>query len=438
MSPLEFLRRSLICGALVGAGFGTVIQSAGCSAVAEEWTDLRGTATITAELIGIWNDNVILKRDNGKQISVKLSNLNADSRLRAQDLQEQIKLQIDARVSELSRVATEDAAPASPAPEALPDAPAYEPPANGKDLATTIDQTLAQIKNGHIRAVFDTMPASHQQRADELFKLALGKVDDNQWELARSTLYQALELVLTKDRWLFSHPAMANIDETTRANLISVGTWYRQWATPENASLNDLRAKPLAETIASLDQSLAPQLYQFFTDNSLMTVMMSSLTSVETTEQGQTLLKVGETAPIPMVQVEGCWVQGTQPETALAQWDQFKQSLQAIPDRSLRYSAELEDILRTLKLSLIELEAAPNRKEFHRLLDETMLQLRPSIEAWAGIKPTAAGYDSSNSYTNPASDPRLSDPRLSDPSFNPEMNDRRGDGRFPDSRVPSP
>ncbi len=187
---------------------------------------------------------------------------------------------------ELTSVATEDSAPAPAELPALPAAPEYQAPQAGQELQATLEQIISQLKNGHIREVFDTMPPSHQQRADALVKMALNKVDPNQWELARSSLYQAMDLVVTKQRWLFSHPAFAETDEASRNNLISFALWYREWATPDNASMNQLTTKPLAETIASLDESLAPRLYQFFSANSLMTMMMSATVSVEKNEQG--------------------------------------------------------------------------------------------------------------------------------------------------------
>ncbi len=396
MTHLAFMRQGIVyrflltCLALVGQPLVALVH-------AEQWTDLRGTATIEAELIGIWNDNVILKREDGRQIAVKLSNLNADSRLKAQDLQGQIKKQIDQRVVELTTVATEDSAPAPAELPPLPAAPEYQVPKAGQDLRATLDQTIEQLKNGHIRELFDTMPPSHQQRVDALVKMALKKLDQNQWELARSTLYQAMDLAVTKQRWLFSHPAFAEVDEATRNNLISFALWYREWAIPDNASMNQLTTKPLAETIASLDESLAPQLYQFFTTNTLLTMMMSGTVSVETNEQGQSFLKASEgVPPIPMIQVEGYWVQGTSAEAALAQWDNYTKLLQAVPDGSIRYGNELEQLLRTLSQTVTGLETAKSRKEFHQLMDEAIPKLKPAIDLWAGVKPANGGYEGYN------------------------------------------
>lgn len=402
MTHLAFVRPGIIVRCLVPCLFLATWQPS-CNLLAEEWTDLRGTATIEAELIGIWNDSVILKREDGRQIAVKLSNLNANSRLKAQDLQDQIKKQIDQRVDELTSVATEDSAPAPTELPTLPDAPAYQAPKAGQELRATVDQCIAQLKNGHIREFFDTLPPSHQQRADQLVKMALNKLDQHQWELVRATLYQAMELVITKQRWLFSHPAFADVDELSRNNLISFAMWYREWATPENASMTQLTTKPLSETIESLDQSFAPRLYQFFTTNTLVTMMMSSTVGVETNEQGQSFLKISEARPpMPMVQVEGCWALGTSPETALAEWDAATKQLQTVPDRSIRYSNELEELIRTLSQTITGLETAKTRKEFHWLMDESILKLKPAIELWAGVKPANGGYDSYNqSYEQP-------------------------------------
>ncbi|MGV3484220.1 MAG: hypothetical protein ACO1RT_07370, partial [Planctomycetaceae bacterium] len=189
---------------LVVCGLACAIASVGTRA--DEWTNLRGTSTVSAKLVGIWNGRALLKLDDGRQVSVKLDDLNASSRIKAQDQQEEIERLLRTRVTELDAVATEAAAPApvtlpSPAP-----APAYAPPSEGADLQSTLDHLQAQAKAGHVRVYYDALPKSQQAQADQLFQLALQKLEPANFELFRLTLHRLADLTVTRQRWLFSYP----------------------------------------------------------------------------------------------------------------------------------------------------------------------------------------------------------------------------------------
>ena len=54
------------------------------SRAADQWTNLTGTSTVTGEMLGMWNGRVFLKLEGGRRVSVKMSDLRADSRIQAE------------------------------------------------------------------------------------------------------------------------------------------------------------------------------------------------------------------------------------------------------------------------------------------------------------------------------------------------------------------
>ena len=69
-------------------------------AKAELWTDLQGTRTVEARMVGLWGDSVILELAGGKRVAVKLEDLRSESRIQAQKLALQLKASRADRVSE--------------------------------------------------------------------------------------------------------------------------------------------------------------------------------------------------------------------------------------------------------------------------------------------------------------------------------------------------
>jgi hypothetical protein len=109
---------------------------------------------------------------------------------------------------------------------------------------------------------------------------------------------------------------------------------------------------------------------------------------------------VGTVQSVPMVQVEGCWVEGATPEEAQATWDTYKKELDKVANGSLRLGIAEENLLRNLSTLLDKLQAAPNRNAFHRAIDEGGMQLSPALNAWAGITTSTDPYGS-GMYSDP-------------------------------------
>lgn len=396
----SFAQRCTLLGALIFAHPAAVS--------AEEWTNLRGTVTIEANLLGIWNGRALLRRSDGRQVAVKLEELNADSRIRAQDMQEEIDKTLEERIKELDLIAAEAAA-AAPAelPKPRP-APSYVPPKDDDDLLGALEHRQAQAMAGHLRVYYDVLPASQQAQAETLFKTALKKVNAAQYEQFRTTMHRLCEVLITTQKWLFAHPAFEQVTDADRETLVLTAIAFREWATPENASLESLQAAPLADSLAKLDEVTAPFLNQLIQSNSLIASVVFPSYQVEPTTDGKMIAKVvlpivGTVQSVPMVKHEGRWTEGATVEEAQAKWTAYEKDLAAVTDGSLRMSTEAAGALSAVSTLLTQLERAKTKNEFHRALDAAIPTLSTAVNAWAGVKPQVAGsgYDTSG-YTGPS------------------------------------
>ena len=100
---------------------------------------------------------------------------------------------------------------------------------------------------------------------------------------------------------------------------------------------------------------------------------------------------------VPMVQVEGRWVEGTSAEDAAAKWASYKTDLEAISDSSIRIGADVAAVFSRLSVLLTKLEEAKSRTAFHRAIDDASVDLGAAITAWAGITHPSITGDAFNS-----------------------------------------
>jgi hypothetical protein len=364
---------------------------------AEEWTNLRGTNTVSAELVGIWNGRALLRLDSGRQVSVHLDDLNAASRIRAQNMQESIERKLRERVSELDAIATEAAAPAPATSPTTKPAPAYVPPPDNADLQAWLNHVQRQATAGHLLIYYDALPTSQQAQAEVLFKEAIQKLDPNHWELVRTTLLRVSDVIVNKQRWLFSHPRLEGLTDAQRSMLLDLATAFRTLGQAENASIDKLRSGTLSDAMTTLDEAVSPYVYQFLSQNSMLATLLFPSYTVETGQGGKMIAKivlpiVGTVQTVPMVQIEGRWAEGTTPEDAQAKWDGYKKSLDAVAAGSLRLGTVEENLVQNLSALVSKLEAAQNRNAFHRAFDEGAGELLTAINAWAGVRARTNAY----------------------------------------------
>jgi len=67
------------------------------------WTDVTGKFSVTAELVEVRGDKVVLRRQNGKQITVPLAKLNAEDQqfLKLAELKAQAQAELETRQGKL-------------------------------------------------------------------------------------------------------------------------------------------------------------------------------------------------------------------------------------------------------------------------------------------------------------------------------------------------
>jgi hypothetical protein len=377
-------------------------------AYGEEWTSLRGNSTVSAKLIGIWNDRALLRLDDGRQISVKLDDLNANSRIQAQNQQEGIDRVLQERVKELSAIATEASAPAPSTLRAPSPPPAYAPPQDGADLMTELNHLQQQAMSGHLRIYYDSLPKTFQTQADDLVKTLMTKVDPNAWNSYRSASHRLAEIVVTRQRWLMSHPRIQPLDDSSKQSFVTFASMIRQVATEDVLSYDKVTASPLNELLVKLDDVTAPYLAELIRDNSIIASVLFPPYQAESGEGGKMVAKIvvpvlGTIQSVPMTQIDGRWIEGENAEDAQAKWKQYKQMLESLPNGSLRIRGDVDEIIQVLSQHLDSLERATTVNAFHAAIDEMMLKLAPAINRWAGIsvQPNYGGFDESMSGDEP-------------------------------------
>lgn len=360
---------------------------------AEEWTNLRGTNTVSAELVGIWNNKAILRLNSGRQVSVKLDDLNASSRIQAQDQNEAIARRMREKIAEVEAIVQEATAPAPKVIAVPAAAPDYMPLRDDFDVVTAMNHTTEQLKHGHFRIVVDSIPKSKRPVLDNLFKAAIRKLNATEFDQVRDTLHRIGDLVVTRQRWLFSYPALAESSPSDQRTLLDVATIIQLWATPENASFESMATNGLEKTLASLDDVASPYVHRLVKTSSMMSSMALPTYAAQPGEGDvmmvtATMATSGAAPPKPMIKVEGRWADGATPEEVEAKWAANKTQFDAIPDGSVRMSV-IKPFLSSLGKVLTKLEAAKSQADFHSALDGATLDMIPAITQLAMTLPSA-------------------------------------------------
>lgn len=287
---------------------------------ADQWTNLTGTSTVSGEMIGLWNGRVLLQLDSGRRVSVRMEDLRAESRIQAEKRLAEIQQRLQQRRAEIAQAAQEAEASAPSNAAELPPAPSYTVPPPGADLRTTLVAIRDQTFAGHLRVFYDTLPASHQQQIDELVALALTKLNTASFESARTAVHGLAELIVTRQRWLLSHPRLAQLPDDQQRNVIAAAELLRVLTSDEVMSLSSLRSRPFGESIARLDEALAPHLFRLLSNSSLETSSPFDF-EIESGSDGVMLAKLvvplaGAIGSAEFKSVEGRWVMSAAPKAA--------------------------------------------------------------------------------------------------------------------------
>lgn len=357
----------------------------GTSAVqAETWTSLRGTHSVNARLIGIWNGKAVLEMDGGRRVSVRLSDLQADSRIQAQTLAKGLDKNRSDRVKQLQGNA---AAAAAPAPDPLPQPPAaapYTPPQPGADPGQFLNQVDAAMNNGHILAMYDSLPPSYRQDIDGIVQLAAQKMDPNAWRSLIGTIHQVGDLIVTRQRWLFSSPRLKALPpdqlEKIEGPLLGMAGLLRTGLDPEAMSLDTLKNTNFREWLANRDTAIAPYLAQL---NQLdgETGRTFTVDSTRGTTAVVSISSGGMSQKVTFAQVDGYWVPKSLADGWAASIESTRNELTQAQDGTYMASAGM--MVAPVAPVLQSLAQADSAPQFHAAIDTIMTSAQTYVMSMA-------------------------------------------------------
>jgi hypothetical protein len=187
-----------------------------------------------------------------------MSDLRADSRIQAEKRFEKLQEQILRRSDEIRSVATEATAAAPKEAQTPPPAPAYQPPADNVDLQTTLQGLRDQLLAGHVRVLYDTLPSSQRAAVDQWFQLAIRKLEPTSVDAGRKSLESLGDLIVSKQRWLFSHPVVETFVAGKEQQVLAIGIGLKQLFSDQVTSMQSLRSRDLGQSLTEIDNALAP------------------------------------------------------------------------------------------------------------------------------------------------------------------------------------
>ncbi|TWU59770.1 hypothetical protein Poly51_00420 [Rubripirellula tenax] len=311
MLNLPFKRLRFLATGIACAGFGMATIGSS-TASAESWTDLRGTRTIEARMIGMWGDNVMLELQNGNRVSVNMNALRSESRIQAQQLSRELKRTRGERVAELQGQAIEAAAPAPTPIPVPPPAPAYVLPTADTTVDAWLKQIESSVRDGHVRAIYDALPPSYRADVNEIVKTAAEKMDAETWQSTVGTLHQLGDLIVTKQRWFLSSPRIKNLPpsefDTVNEEVMTLAGALRMGLAPDVTSLNQLRSKPFDQWLSTFDKASSSYIAQLFND---VGGLSSRTVTVDSTKDDTAIVSIdqgGKKSRVTFTKVEGYWV----------------------------------------------------------------------------------------------------------------------------------
>lgn len=359
-------------GLLVIAGIAAVTL-ASSRATGETWTNLSGTKSIEADMIGLFGDKLVLRLESGRRVGVTLDQLRAESRLQAKRLSRQLAEQRQARIAELERQreAAEAAAP-DPLPEPPP-APEYQRPEQGLSPTETYERLSRELRGGHILVLYDLLPPSYRSSLDELARQAAMKVDPAAWDAVTGAIHRIGDLVVSHQNWVFSHPRLktrAGTDtEAMKQGVLTVAGLLRDGFAPEVASLEELRQMPLRDWLVKLDARIAPYLAEAARQSE------SEFPQVELAGQrdGAAAVRVDD-QQTQLQLVEGFWVPADLAQQFGPGVERMRETLQSTPDGSLGGQGVAALIAGTVEPYLAPFENASSDDEFHAAMNDLLAE----------------------------------------------------------------
>lgn len=373
------------------------------TAIAETWTNLRGTHTVQAEMVGMWADNVVLKLSDGRRVTVKLGDLRGESRIQAQALSKEIGSSRSGRVSELQGQA---AAAAAPAPNPLPKPPpasAYVAPTANAKAGDFLKQFDDAIYAGHIVAVFDALPPSYRRDVNEIVRLGAQKINPGTWQGLVGTLQQLGDVIVTRQRWFMSSPRIENLPPETQdeieGHVLAFAGLLREGLAPDAMQLEKLKSMEFGQWLAERDQAVAPHLAQWFKMSGSDSMRTISVDSEKGAAATVTISQGSQTAKVAFTMVEGYWVPKALADSWATTVESYKQQIAETADGAML--ANLGLMIEPISSDLQPLAAATDASRFHAAMESvlpTAETIANGVAAMMGANMNLASRGGSGGY----------------------------------------
>ncbi|MCC9599233.1 hypothetical protein LOC67_01580 [Stieleria sp. JC731] len=359
----------------------------------ERWTDLYGKHTIEADFVGLWGDTVVLQMSTGKRVSVAMDQLIAESRIQARQLEEEQKK----RRSETRSLIEDDAKKAAaPAPDPLPEPPpvaAYSPYTGSGDLLSNLQWQAQQMRNGHVLLVtFDSLPPSYQDDVERLLKQSVAKLDLAGANQVIRSVHSIGELIVTRQRWVFSYPRLKNMDEVNKdllqKVLLSIGGMIRDGLDPDELQLAELPNQPLRTWIKNIDDKMAPYIASLGDLKETLGIPEVSF-NVTQEQNGAATVETSFGAisqPTDYLLVEDKWVPVSMSKEAWAEstksWDAW---LAETPDASVPNAGQATAATLVVDGFVQSALSATNSRELHAQFDTLIAGVTPMLSQVANM-----------------------------------------------------
>ncbi len=299
------------------------------------WTDATGKFKVEATFVRIDQQNVILKRSDGKEISVPLSKLNEESRKRATEAAKK-------KAPTASKPTTKSSSPVTNSSKVPASTSSIAIPAN-LDPKQFLDFLIQQAKEERAIVLWDAMPVKYQNDVNRVVKLAAEKVDPSMVKPVLNISGDLIKVLRTKKNFVLNSPMIKKVlkDERLANTLYDPAVDLVEaylpidFLDPQQLKKGDLR--PILEKYLNRVIQKAKALEAAVPKESQAYAMVKSANwesfryEIESaSNDSATLVIKRDDSPeqrLELVRVEGRWL----PKAMVADWDKnIGQAIQAL------------------------------------------------------------------------------------------------------------
>ena len=346
----------------------------GPGARAETWTNLQGTSTIEAKMIGLWEESVILQLSDGRRRTIKLEQLRGDSRIQARNIAKQQAAARDERIKQLKQDASGmTAAAPSPLPLPPPAAP-YSPPQKDASIGDFVKQVNDALTAGHLRVLYDFRPPSYRQDIRDLIQLAASKTSPETFDTMTSVPFRLGDVIVTRQNWLFAGPRFANVPaqqrEKAKWTLLGLANVLQQGIGPTAIQLATFQNGEFESWLESWDNKTSPYVAEMIQKSELD---LAGNTSVVSEAEGTATISTGSgssKSDVEMVLVEGFWVRKSTADTWAADAEQAKTKINDTADG--QYLADQAVMAKLLGAMLDSIAKTDSADQFNQSFDTVL------------------------------------------------------------------